>query len=355
MITEHPSDIFRAHISTNLQYWQGYVAVKLSDVAALDRGCDRIIMAILFALKHQENWPSIRDFIVTFSPYMKRKGYWEIWHGVLSQALVTARQVEDWAGLAMLSVFRAQLLQRQSRPKQAIADYRRVIGLARQIGDRYTEARVCSNLGYLYTEMGYWWRAELLCCHALAIFEQIDSNHGRAHTENHLGILYTRRGRWPQAEAHLERACDLWERMGDDYGLMYGFINLGLLFTDTAYPDKAIPILEKALNLAQLTGDENHLGKTYNNLSIAYRLKSDFITAEMYVWRAEAIFQRFADKNGLAEIWESLGLICLDQGKWPEAIVYFELALQAWRDLANRYGEARALTYLAQCQQAPGS
>jgi tetratricopeptide (TPR) repeat protein len=214
-LTNHPNypALFRRHVLANAQYWQEYVTRRSTDIAALDHERDCILKAISFALDLEVAWPCVYKVIVTFSSFMEKRGYWESWNRLLTQALTIAQQIEDMTGATTLSTLLARLLQRQSRIRHAIAQHRRTIRLARQTGNRFEEARACTNLGYLYIEQDQWYRAEVLCCHALKIFEAIDSDHGRAHTENHLGILYTRQCLWDKGEQHLEKACAIWQNL----------------------------------------------------------------------------------------------------------------------------------------------
>jgi tetratricopeptide (TPR) repeat protein len=237
------SGLFRHYVLANTQYWQEYVTQRSTDIAALDRERDRILKAISFALDLEAAWPCVYQVIVTFSSFMERRGYWESWNRLLNQALKTAQRLEDVTRATTLSALLARLLQRQSRIEPAILQHRHTIRLARQTGNRFEEARACTNLGFLYIEQGQWYRAEVLCCHALNIFESINSNHGRAHSENHLGFLYTRQCLWDKAQQHLERACTIWQSMGDNHGLMRGFINLSSLYNEMEYGRKSLNCL----------------------------------------------------------------------------------------------------------------
>lgn len=247
---------FHRRVLINIQYWQDYVTNYLADVLALDSERERIIIAVSFALNLDETWPVVYKLIVTFAPYVERRGDWGVWNQLLERAIQAAQHHRDTTRSITLSALLAQLLQRQSRLKEAVSYYRKAIRLARQTTQRFEEARACSNRGYLCAEQGYWHRAEVLCCHALAIFEQLDSDHGRAHTENHLGILYTRQRSWDKARQHLEHACAIWRSMSDDHGLMLGFLNLGMLEVDSEHPDQALVHLEKALYYARRASEE---------------------------------------------------------------------------------------------------
>ncbi len=353
--TPNYGDFFRQRVLLNTQYWRDYVTNRVTDIAALDGERDRIIKAISFALDLENVWPFVYELIVTFSPYMERRGHWETWNWLLDRAIKVAQQVEDTSGVITLSALFARLLQRQSRPEQAITHYRRTIRLARQTENYFETARGCTNLGFLYIEQGHWYRAEVLCCYALNIFEQLGSNHGRAHTENHLGLLYTRLAQWDKARQHLERACALWQAMDDHHGLMYGYINLGVLCIESGNFDQALPDLEKALQQATLTGEEAYIGKIYLNMGIVYRLRGELSQAEAYARQAEKIFRRFSNLRELANVWSNLGLACLDQGKWAEARQYLDVSLEARRKLHHQYDEIKSLIHLLEYELALGN
>jgi tetratricopeptide (TPR) repeat protein len=351
-----PADTFRHFILTNLEYWQDYVAAaKPTDTATLDRGRNRILKALTFAFKLQEAWPLVSELIEAFSPYMERRGYWEAWNWILTQAIEMAHRTKDMAGEVLLSALFARLLQQQSHLPQAITYHRQTIRLACRVGDRYNEARACSNLGYLYAEQGYAWRAEVLCCHALVIFEQLDDNHGRAHTENHLGVLYIQQHRWIEAEERLKKACTIWQAMGDRHGLMRGFINLSSLYLEMERPLLSLPCLGEALRLAKVTGEEVETGKIYMNMGVAHRQNGDYDQAEAYARQAEAIFQRFSSSVSLAQVWANLGAACLAQNKRPEARNHYQAALQVWRNLKDENGQIKALLGLVDCELAGGN
>jgi tetratricopeptide (TPR) repeat protein len=350
------TSFFRQCILANVQYWQNFVADPATDVTALDSERERIVRAIVFALDLEAlAWSSGCKLIELFSPYMERRGQWEIWNYVLRRAIQVAERIEDGSGVVNLSALLARLSFRQSRFKEAISFYRRTIRTARQIGDRFNEARACSNLGYHYGDKGYWYRAEVLCCHALRLFEEMDNDHGLAHTENHLGFLYIWLGRWDQARQRLERACAIWQTMGDQYGLMSGFVNLGLLHVKIGQPAEALFYSTKALHQARLTGEEIEIGKIYMNMGLAYLLRGEFNQAERYTRQAEIIFRRFFNSPGLADVLENWGVIYLEQQKWSEAVEYLEKATEAWQALNNKHDELQTIIYLGRCELARGN
>lgn len=351
------TQFFHEAILHNLEYWQEWLAkTRDTDLKSLDSEWNSIVRAILFAFELGDlAWPLTHPLITTFSPYMERRGFWNVWNSMLRRAIQVAELVGDEVASINLSALLARLLFQQSHFAEAGHYYRQTIRLAGRTGDKFNEARACSNLGYYYAENGQWYRAEVLCCHALKIFEQIGSDHGRAHTENHLGCLYTRQEQWLEAERHLRQACAIWQKIDDKHGLMRVYTNLGLLYVETDRPKKALSSLNRALDYAQLSGDELTIGTIYLNIGIAYRLKKEYVAAETYLRQAETIFQERAHAVGLAKIQDNLGLLYLEQRYWPAAELHLKSALQAWRNLASKYNEIQAVIYLAEYQWARGN
>lgn len=336
----------------NINYWRDYIAGHQADNAALQQERRQIINALDYALELPEAWPAVRTVVESFSPYMERWGYWSQWQKILHSAAQMARAYEDKPGEVKLLILLARLAQRRSQFQEVAVNYRRASRLARQLGDAESEARACSNLGFLYTELGDTWRAKVLGCHALAIFERLEHAHGCAHTHNHLGLLAIRQRHWQAAQQHLERACQIWQDNNDIHSMMLGFINLGQLYIEAAQPEHALHYLHEALQHAETTGEETEIANIYNNIGICYDLKNDPIQAETYYWQAEAIFQRTSNVLGLTRVSANLGLACSAQKKWTAAKQHLETALAGYRLLKNPYREMRIILYLIKFELA---
>ena len=330
---------FEKGILRNLRYWYGRIEVPSVEVTTLSHEREGIIRAISFALPLNEAWPLVYQVIIAFSSYMERWGEWETWRQILSEAIAVAQNTQYQAEAADLGVTLALMLQRQSRIRTAISRYQQTIKLARQAGNQMALARTYTNLGYLYTEQGYWWRAEILCCQALTLFEQIDSIYGCAHTHNHLGVLYSRQGRWDQAWYQLEQACTLWQSSGDDHGLLRGYINFSLLYLKLEQPQPALDYLHKALKQAEQTDDKTEIGPIYVNMAIAHELRGDLTQAVEYSRQAETLFQQQSNLTELARVWGNVSLVYIKQRRWSEANAHLEKSLEIWRMLRSKTGE----------------
>ena len=346
---------FRAGIQRNVDYWQAWLEANTTTPDAVKREHALVLRAITFALPDQATWKATYDLITTLSPYMERWGYWQPWSHIVTQAIITAQRIDDLAKGANLSVTLALMLQRQGKLKEGVAHYRRAIRDARRAGNQFTEARACTNLGYLYIELGQWWRSKILCCSALSLFEAINNHYGSAHTLNHLGILYSRQETWDKARTYLTRACVMFRENDDKHGLMRGYINFSIIYIETGALDEAISYLQQALALAEQSGEQAELGTIYMNLGYAYRLQNNLTQAETYALQAETIFQQNSNLPGLARVRDNLGMVYRHQGEWQKAVSCLERALHTWRVLGNRGGEVETLIDLIDCQLAGGN
>lgn len=342
---------FERRVVHEVGYWGAQAAVKTIVVQTLDRERENILKAIGFGLAVAAAWPATRLLIVTFAPYMERRGLWDSWHTLLVRAIAAAQRAGDMAGEITLTALLARLCQRQSRSADVVTYYRRVIRLARRVDNRFERARACSNLGYYYVDGGQWWRAEVLGQHALAIFVELNSQHGQAHTYNHLGVLYTRQQRWAEAEAHLQKACSLWRTMGDEHSLTaFGLQNLGMLYADQKKPQEALRSLEEAYHKAETLGEIVIVGRILQNMAVALRQRGAFEDAKTLAHQAEQVFQRYHDPLHLAFVWHNLGLIYTQERQATQAHEYIERALVLYRQLGNYYGEKRLLDELKELQ-----
>jgi tetratricopeptide (TPR) repeat protein len=343
---------FQQRIVRMVTHWRDHNAVQQLEVTYLDREREGILKAITLGLEFGPAWPLVRSLIISFTPYMERRGHWEVWQRVLVSAVAVAQQQDDPATETTLTVLLARLSQRMGRAGAVIDYYRRTIRLARRTGNPYEEARACSNLGYFYIDRGHWWRSAVLSRHALAIFEMLENAHGLAHTHNHLAVLHIRQRQWTQAETHLLKACTIWEEQQDSHSLIYGYLNLGLLHIERGVPAQAIPTLENAVQLVERLGERSLLGSILNNLSVAHRLTGHYTDAMQLARQAEAIYRQFALELELAQAQHNLGLIHQALGETVTARELLQAAKRGYLRFNHTAGLASLATDWEQLESA---
>ena len=342
-------------VKRRVDHFYHWLPPHLDNTEALDGVQDSLLRTVSMGLGVIDAWEQIYALLNQLAPYMERRGFWSNWQRYIRYGLKIATMHQDTSKLAELRHLLARTQMRRSDYTPAVRNYRRTIRLARQVGDAYNEARACTNLGHHYVELGHWWRAEVLCRHALKVFGRLRSDHGLAHTHNHLGLLYIRCRLWQQAEQELLRACEIWDRMSDDYGLMWGYMNLGLLFNEidqanggSTNMDKALLYSGKSRKKALKLGDDVNLGTAHMNIGITYWWSGQYALAEQYEKEALNIFERFVYFLGQAQAKGNLALICRDQERWGDAERHFEESLTLFRQLGHTEREIKTMLEIVQ-------
>lgn len=341
-----PSDIFQQFIAANLNHWHAEVVVNEASQETLDQNYEQIVKSLVYAMHSKQAKPAVNELIEAVAPYMERTGQWAEWEYALNQTLQVAQNTDDIGLTGRIFALKGRLSRRQNRSNDMIIYYRQAIRLSRQVGDSYNEARACTNLGFYYVDRRFLYRAKVLCCYAKSLFQQIDNAYGVAHTDNNLGLICIQQRDWDKAQKHFESANDIWQKMNNDYAQMDIYINLGLLNLYRKQPSGVLAYTEKALQKAEVVGEALILGVIHQNMGAGYWLQKDFDRAEHFIRTAEQIFQELSYLPGLAQAWESLGIIALDYDKVDSAYQHLTKALNAWQELDNRSYEARTLVHL---------
>ena len=289
-----------------------------------------------YGLRSADAWSLTRELTIGLSPYVERSGAWDQWNQTLVNAIAAAQQAGDVDGEITLRALFARLLQRQGHASETIQQYRNVIRMARASDNRFEEARACSNLGYLFIDGGRFWRSEVLCRDALAIFGELQSKHGLAHTHNHLGLLYTRQRSYESAEKHLKLACSVWQSLHDHHSLFLGYMNLGILYFNTRNRDEALNHLYMALHEAQITGEQVETGKIWAHIGHLHLEYKMYAEAKEYLEQAQQIFANSNQRLELARIWNNLGLAHLGCQNPMQAKAHFEQAQQVFARFNHR-------------------
>ena len=340
---------FQDRIHDVAHHWQQDQAIAQMDIATLDREKDAILTAIHFGLTIEAAWPAIKAIIFALTNYMERRSHWEVWFDTLEKAIKVAQTVQDIDGELALMNLRGRILQRQGRSHEVIRNYWNVIRIARRYHNQIEEARASSNLGFAYIDQNHWWRSEIICCHALMLFEAHQHKHGLAHTHNHLGILFTRQERWAEAEQHLSTACQIWEAENDEHGLIYGLENLANLYLITQQPNQAIEFLLTALNKIIQTGESAEKAGITLNLARSYLQSSDIDKAKTYALKAEKLFQKRTNLLGICRSWLALGMIHAQNGYSQDTKAYFDASEEGFRQLRHYEGAITASAARLDC------
>ncbi|MFK7802378.1 MAG: tetratricopeptide repeat protein [Anaerolineae bacterium] len=333
---EPESEQFEERLGEMLDHWQTKRNIVTVDVEALDAEKEGILRAISFGLDFEPSWPVVKELISALTAYMERWGHWSVWHQTLNRAIGVAQKLDDLDGALVMMNLRGRILQRLSRQDELIQNYRQVIRLARKTGNEIEEGRACSNLGFNLIDRGNYWRAEVLSCHALNIFDRLDYQHGQAHTHNHLGYLFTQVGRWEEAERRLMVACEIWKLVNDQSGSVRGLKNLGVLFVQQKMPTKAISYFNQSLEIVEQNNEKSEMPSIYLNLATCMNDLQNYSEAEKYARLAEKLFRQNNNFTGIYKAQIVLASSLSRQDQWQQAEIYFKASSEGFRSLKDR-------------------
>jgi tetratricopeptide (TPR) repeat protein len=128
------------------------------------------------------------------------------------------------------------------------------VALAREAGDRRTEAWALGTLGLVAWAGNDYERARALYEQSLGIFRALDDRLGIARTLNNLGEEAQTRGDWDRALALYEECLALDRKLGNREGMAFRLHNLGQVDLHRDQPERAAAMLAESLGLFQELG-----------------------------------------------------------------------------------------------------
>ena len=128
------------------------------------------------------------------------------------------------------------------------------------------------------------------------------------------------------------------------------------IFLDYSYGDEAINCFQGALELFRKKDDKKGIAYTLSGLGTAYLSKSDFKTSKKFLRKAHKIFKEYEIKNkAFIENITSIGNLLRTEGKYEEALKYFNFALDYHRVKKKKIGEAILLNNIATVNESMGT
>jgi tetratricopeptide (TPR) repeat protein len=155
--------------------------------------------------------------------------------------------------------------------------------------------------------------------------------------------------RFEPAEDHLNQAIAGFHDARSVIEEAAALDSLGNLRSFQGRSADAIEQFQKAL---RLTSDPRTRASALNNLANEYNETGDHSVAISLCLQAVRQWTVIGDQHALANGWDTLGSSYQGLGEFDQAANYYRLAVEAFRELGNRYNEAKTLTNFAVSQDA---
>jgi serine/threonine protein kinase/tetratricopeptide (TPR) repeat protein len=267
-----------------------------------------------------------------------------------SAALSAARDAQELAGSARnLATEAAAMghagtaLASLGRFPEAQAQHERLLGLAREIGDRRLEGQASGGLGCVSAFLGRFADALTLFERELAIAQEIGHRGNQAAARGHLGQVFYSTGRFAEALTQSERAVALAREVGDRRleGGMSG--SLGIGFSALGRFAEASALHERHVALAREVGDRQGEAMAEANLGVVLHGVGRFVEAHAHFERFLALAREIGDSRCVALAFHSLACVWLQLGHVVQARTTLEETLARSRALGARPLEGAAL------------
>ncbi|MCT4582689.1 MAG: tetratricopeptide repeat protein [Flavobacteriales bacterium] len=270
-----------------------------------------------------------------------KKGIWSYWSGMatillnenkLNEALVSYSQLEqqmqedhaDSSSLGVLYASIANVHDALSNYNKAVEYNNKALTIFKDNNPPY-EAIILGNLGSIYFKNDDYQNAIKHHEQSLAIKKVHSSDHSIGTGLLNYAQVYDRTKNYPKAIAILQESILYLERCNDQAGLALCYTSLGLCYvslSDSTYNDS---ILLNNTNNDQLLTPKELLAKAYE-----------------YEEKAISIFEKMGENFQIGHAYNGIGTVLVNQNKPKEAIAYYLLSYNQFKDSKLETAKAAA-------------
>ncbi len=148
------------------------------------------------------------------------------------------------------------------------------------------------------------------------------------------------------AEVNLDSLKQIWINSIESDSVRFRAIKKYYINNTFAQPDSVLVLTEFHFNLAKDRNSKKEMANALNEKSYAYYLKGDLKKAIEFLNQSIALLEELGDPLHLASVYANMGNIYGEQNKYQDAVRYFTLTLEIFRENDSKKGEARMLNNL---------
>jgi tetratricopeptide (TPR) repeat protein len=360
-------NLFCRQVAANVRYWTQQIADRQGDAPRLYAERHNIVKALNRALQVEAAWAPAVDLLLTFHPYMERRGVMAEWEQYVEASLEISRRQDDQAAEAALLDRLGEVKRDQGDWAQAVTCHERACRQHETLGDIAGQARALGNLGqvyrlqrrfpearqaleaaldsrqpdpgpeiraFLHTTLGLVQHDEYQHTEAITSFQtahqlwsQVGNVEGMARTRHNLGLTHLALGDWPQAESSLRSAITLYEQTRSRLYLAIASMDLGNVYLEQGRPEEAEILYRQARGVMEGSAYSRGLAQVFNNLGMACARQEKWSLAEEFFGRSIALWRQLGEPVSQANAEDNLAEVYLDQAKWDAAQQVLDKAL----------------------------
>jgi predicted ATPase/DNA-binding CsgD family transcriptional regulator len=188
---------------------------------------------------------------------------------------------------------------------------------------------------------------EALCYENLVRCRELGDRAAVARTLYLLGWLALLQGNFATAHSRLSESLALYQEVGDKGGSLVSLFWLGVVITNQGEYTRACALFEQTQAMQRELGNKRGIAWSLFHLAWVRSLSPcDLNPVYSLLTEAGALFKEIGDIWGMAECYQLLGRLTLQQGDVVTAQTLLEQSLTLFREIGNRRGIARSFSQL---------
>ncbi|MCC7165060.1 MAG: tetratricopeptide repeat protein [Anaerolineae bacterium] len=226
--------------------------------------------------------------------------------------------------------------------------YTRALGLAREIGDRESEALLLSNLGIAAQAQQQLPRALDLDLQALESFNNLGDDTPRADLLERIGDLHAQLDQSAAAEASYGQALDLARQANESERISRLLKQMGMLAQARGADTEALGYYQEALTRSIELERDHEQQDLLMRQGALYLASGQLDEAERAHRAALTLATAHGDNAAQAALHTQLGQVAIAQSDWQTAIAEFQAALALDEKFASPLDQVRGLEKIGQ-------
>jgi len=234
------------------------------------------------------------------------------------------------------------------RYKEALEIDETALQLAREIGNKKSEAIIEGNVGVFYAQVGDFPKALEYFNRKLAVVTKMNEKEEQVVTMVNIGGIFSWKGDNRQSLEWYKKALPLAEELGNLPRKAWILGNIGVAYEGLSEYPEALGFHRQALSIFQGLKNPENEAWILGNIGVLMSKLGDNEAALENLSRALAILQEIGDKKNESWILGTIGALYTKAEDRPKSLEYLNKALQIAREIGDKQNEVSHLGNLGE-------
>ncbi|MCE7981600.1 MAG: tetratricopeptide repeat protein [Caldilinea sp. CFX5] len=251
-------------------------------------------------------------------------------------------QENAWSAIRDLLLLLAPKMEQAGHRDDWLPYLERGVTGSRQQHDSWAEAELSLAIGELLRLRSRFALARQWLDVSIAMFDALGENRGQARALNELAFVAWQQHRYDEAETLAQTALTLLDKGDPEQATC--FSRLGLVASDRQQWEAAEHYHCEALQIRQVQGDQRKIAWSQHNLGYALRGQGKYAEAIDYFEQAIVILDNIQDTANCANVQVNLGIAYSLNGQSTKALTMYALAEHTFGKLYDIHNLAKVFT-----------